>query len=141
MRAHVEESDQRQLVAWLRAGADTGHVFIWRDGKEIRCKLNEHERTAFRIAHHARNGGQSKSENARAKAMGTVSGWPDLHIPLQNGNGFYSSLFVELKAKGGRVSKTQKQVHEMLKALGHYVVVTWTVQEAQEAILAYLGHI
>lgn len=52
------------------------------------------------------NGGyRTKSEAARLKAEGVSPGVPDLCIPVARGP--YHSLFIEMKAKGGRLSDEQ----------------------------------
>ena len=55
---------------------------------------------------HIPNGGyRRKSEAARMRAEGVRAGVPDLCIPVSRGN--YHSLYIEMKAEGGKPTKAQ----------------------------------
>lgn len=77
----------------------------------------------------ARRGSYMKKEGLRAGA-------PDyfLAIPVHDSPG----LFIELKAKGGRVSDSQKRMSEILKQNGYRVFVCYGWEEAKECIQKYL---
>ena len=90
------------------------------------------------IIRHIPNGGKrSKAEAGKFKAMGVLSGTPDLHIPVAR-DGF-SSLYIELKDKDGVTSPRQKIQIEILRKLGNKVLVCRTVEQAMTAIKTYLG--
>lgn len=80
--------------------------------------------------HHSRNGGKSKGENGRAKAMGALAGFPDLQILGRRDVGFEKPLWVpwvwhiEFKRPktkdnpGGHLDSTQRALHADLVELG-----------------------
>ena len=61
--------------------------------------------------------------------MGTP-GMPDLLVVMDGGR----VLFIELKAKAGKVTPNQAAMHERLEALGHRVVIARSVSTAVEAV-------
>lgn len=140
-----ESITQKALIKWARTAAKNG-VCEAPDGRTLR--LEGEQREALALLHHSRNGGMSKAENGRSKAMGTVAGWPDLFLPLPRldtkhtaGKHFIESLsgglFIEMKAKGGRVSAAQKDVLARLEAAGYAVQVCYGYDDARAAILDY----
>ena len=131
-----EHLEQKALIAWARAAANTGHAQA-PDGRTLR--LSDEQRDALALLHHARNGGMSKGENGRAKALGTVAGWPDLFLPYLRYNDEcpVPGLFIEMKAKGGRVSPAQKDVMTRLESAGYAVAVCYGFDDARAAILDY----
>ncbi len=78
-------------------------------------------------------GGGGKVRGARLKAMGLQPGWPDLQLVFR---GRY--IGIELKSKGGRLSKAQKAMHERLVLAGG-VVYTATQVEHVEGFLRGCG--
>jgi len=79
------------------------------------------------------NGGNRHVATAvKLKAEGTLPGVPDLFIPGWN-------LHVEMKrAKGGKLSKNQKEMIEYLEqTCGHTVLVGHGFYDAQEKILKF----
>lgn len=85
------------------------------------------------------NGGKrGKAEAARLKAEGVKAGAPDLCVAEPRGG--YHGLWVEMKrAKGGRVSKEQREFHAELLARGYHVVVAEGADEGFRAIERYLS--
>lgn len=77
---------------------------------------------------HVNNNQTNKAAGARAKAMGTLKGFPDLIIFASNGN----KVLIEMKTQTGTVSKDQKKIHKQLSALGHPVVVCRSLIEVIE---------
>lgn len=88
----------------------------------------------------------------RLKRRGVLIGVPDIFIAVPS----YTMMpcercdktriailhpghYIELKRKGGRISKTQKQVHEQLRAVGYLVTVCWSVEEAIATLERYLS--
>ena len=64
------------------------------------------------------------------KAKGNRKGWPDLTILLPNGK----TLYVELKVKGGRLTKEQKKFIIDADSLGHQVKICTSIESVIEAI-------
>ena len=64
------------------------------------------------------NGGHSKGQNGRNKAMGVRAGVPDLCFLLDSGK----MGFVELKAEKGRLSDDQIRFRDLLPACVPYAV-------------------
>lgn len=87
------------------------------------------------IVHHSPNESKGNVQwYAKRRALGTVTGWPDLEV-------FYSgkSLFLELKTPQGRVSTAQKQVHECLSRAGFTVAVCRSVDDVSNALASCFG--
>ncbi|MFI5405448.1 MAG: VRR-NUC domain-containing protein [Nitrososphaerales archaeon] len=85
------------------------------------------------------NGGKRNlMEAIKFKRMGTMSGVPDLCIPIPSGS--YHGLYLELKrVKGGKVSENQKYWLEFLREKGYQAFVANGFEEAKEIILYYLS--
>lgn len=93
------------------------------------------------IVHHSRNGGRSKGENGRAKAMGAKAGFPDLMILGQRiivpPRGLLADMLVpavylievKTQAKGSALSSDQRKLHNALQALGFPVGVIRSLDE------------
>ena len=86
------------------------------------------------------NGGKrSKAEAARLKAEGVQPGIPDmmLAVPMRGVPG----LFIEMKRSdgGGRVSKDQREVIELLREQGYQVNVCHGADEAWTVVTLYLA--
>lgn len=62
-----------------------------------------------------------KRNGARAKAEGMQAGETDLRFYLPGA----MMALIELKRKGGSVSKAQKELHQTLRLLGFYVAVVF----------------
>lgn len=87
--------------------------------------------------HAVPNGGQrSKAVAGKLKAEGVRSGIPDICVPLPS-QGF-SSLRLELKAKGGQLTDSQKLRMPMLRALGNQVAVCVGWHAAVREIIDYV---
>jgi hypothetical protein len=78
-------------------------------------------------------------EQAKAKAMGAMPGFPDLVVlPYASAGG---ACFMEIKAEGNYASKSQKAMHEQLRALGYRVAVVRSVEDARECLREWgIGH-
>lgn len=89
------------------------------------------------LMHHIPNGGKrSKSEAARFKAMGVKPGVSDIFLPVARGG--YHGLYIELKARDGRVSTKQKEFLESVRREGYAGVVAFSGEEASRIIEQYL---
>ena len=75
----------------------------------------------------------------KLKAEGVKRGVPDVHLPVKSHCGKYIGLYIEMKAKGGRVRKEQKEWLEALAAAGHQTAVCWCWGEARIEIERYLN--
>lgn len=79
---------------------------------------------------HPANGGWRKaSEAGRLKAMGVIAGLPDLGV-LYNGR----CVWLELKAKRGRVTSAQAYCHQRLEEAGSPVSVCTTLEDVAAAL-------
>lgn len=70
-------------------------------------------------------------ENAKAKWMGALPGFPDWIVCLPHGRTF----LIEFKTENGKLSKRQQAVHAGLDAIGHYPLVVTSASEA----IRYIG--
>lgn len=88
--------------------------------------------------YHIPNGGMRHiAVAAKLKAEGTKKNMPDYHLPVPRGG--YHSLYIELKAEGGRATKGQKEKHELLRQYGNDVRVCFGWHACAEAVKDYLG--
>ncbi len=70
------------------------------------------------------------------KAEGLTAGVPDMMIPYRRH--LCGGLFIEMKAKKGRVKPEQTEWHEFLRSEGFRVVVCYSTEEAIEATTRYM---
>ena len=75
----------------------------------------------------------------RLKKSGVVAGVSDLF--LMKPNKHFSGLFIEMKAKGGKVSPQQKYFIEQAIANGYAAYVCFGFEDAQSVIVQYLKDI
>lgn len=74
-------------------------------------------------------GGRSKTQGAKLKVEGVSPGVPDLFIP-------HGTVWVEMKkARGGTVSKEQKDWHAYLEGIGHTVIIGYGFEDAKAKII------
>lgn len=93
-RIPTEHEEQREFVRWFRQSHPGVRIMAIPNG-----------------------GARSPSTAARLKAEGVSAGVPDLFIPAWG-------LWVEMKrAKGGVVSKEQKEWHDYLESVAYRVIV------------------
>lgn len=89
------------------------------------------------LMHHIPNGGKrSKSEAARFKAMGVKRGVSDIFLPVARGG--YHGLYIELKAKDGKVEKEQREWIDAVRKQGYCGAVCFGGNLAAELLSAYL---
>lgn len=81
-------------------------------------------------------GGRSKAEAGKFKAEGVKSGVPDLFLPVARGSSH--GLFIEMKARGGRLDVKQKVWQSELLEQGYCVETCWGWEEARQVIDTYL---
>ena len=82
------------------------------------------------IAHIPNGGSRDAREAANLKVQGVLAGIPDLIIILPCGE----SCWIEMKAKDGRVSLSQTNLHIHFNALGHEVITAYSAEEALAAL-------
>lgn len=89
------------------------------------------------IVHHSRNGGMSKAENGKAKAMGAKAGWLDLVVVGEKDMGpLLSNIvpalwFFEVKDEDGVLSDKQKDFIKKLERLGIQHCVVRSIDDAR----------
>ena len=89
------------------------------------------------LAFHVPNGGKRNArEGAKFKRMGVLAGVPDILIltPKQGFNGFA----VELKVKGGKLSKNQKDRLNEFKTCNWLTIVCYSFDEFEYYVNEYL---
>jgi hypothetical protein len=87
---------------------------------------------------HIPNGGKRNIlEAIQFKKMGTVKGFPDL--VLFNQSSQYGGLIIELKAKGEKASKEQKEMFFKLLGRGYKVVLIDSFEDFVKEIKGYLA--
>ena len=118
-RQNHEDTEQIALIQWA-----SWHSF---NGGKLSDYL-----------HHSPNGGSRHvAEAVKFKRMGVLAGFPDLFLFIPKGE--YHGLFIELKAKGGRVSKAQADMIARLQEAGYLCCVCFGANNAIEEIESYLG--
>jgi hypothetical protein len=116
-RKQAESAEQAKLFEWVA--------------------LQKGKYPELSLLHHIPNDGHRNiSTAARLKAEGVRAGVPDLCLPVARG-GFYG-LYIELKAKGGRVQGNQRAWLQQLTAQGYKAVVAFGFDEARAVIEDYL---
>jgi hypothetical protein len=114
-----EHEEQKALIEW----ADYQRF----NGRKIREDL-----------HAIPNGGQRHpAVAAKMKAEGVTAGIPDLMLTIPVAP--YHGLFIELKARGGRLTEKQGEHIERLRERGYHAVCCVGFDEARIAIERYLG--
>ena len=109
-----EAREQARLVAGLRA-----------------CWSKIFEDDARPIVFHTPNGGSRDAREAsNLKVQGVLAGVPDLCIVLPQG----CVIWVEMKARDGRVSHAQVELHNDFRELGHTVLVAFSAEEALDKL-------
>lgn len=115
----LESAEQKKIVQWWALACR-------------RYKLPE--KILFAIP----NGGRRDAiTGARLKAEGVRAGVPDLFL-AHPCNEFHG-LFLELKAKGGRLSDEQKEFLQIAQVAGYATAVPVGFVEAKEVIEKYLN--
>ena len=113
-----ETADQRALIDWCEA----------MKGKYPELDL---------IYHVPNEGKRSKIAGAILKALGLKRGVPDLCLPVARGK--WHSLYIEMKADGGKPTVEQNQWLCKLRAQGHRCIVAWSFEYARDFIEWYLN--
>jgi len=86
------------------------------------------------------NGGlRNKFEAIKLKKEGVLAGIPDICIPHQSSCNRYNALYIEFKARLGRLSASQRHIIPYLEKAGNKVVVIRTFEEFRDTIKNYLN--
>lgn len=102
------------------------------------ARLHEKKWPELALLHAIPNGGQRHvAVAAKLKAEGVKAGIPDLFLPVPRGNAH--GLYIELKAKGGNVSDSQRKMLAALAAQGYACLVCYGWEPAWEEIQKYLA--
>lgn len=109
----TETQEQKQLIQWCRA--DPRYQYL------------------FHIPNES-VGGQGWL--VRNRQMGVKPGVPDLFYPVPMSG--YHGMFIEMKAKGGRLAPEQKKWIRALTDLGYLCIVAHGWEEAKEALIRYV---
>lgn len=113
MSGNTEHIEQVTFVNWFRSTFTDSLIFAIPNG-ELR---------AISVAN-------------RLKAEGVTSGIPDLCCIFPNG----IIVWVEMKkAKGGTVSKEQKEIHAKMEALGQIVIVGRGWEDAKNKLIEFVN--
>ena len=83
--------------------------------------------TPYRVFAIPNGGSRGASQGARLKAEGVSAGVPDLYIPALH-------LWCEMKIIGGKTSPVQRDWHDYLRAIGDFVVVAYSRDEAIDTV-------
>lgn len=120
MQKRSEASEQAAVIQWAR-------LMSRRKGYE-----------PLALLHHIPNGGsRHPAEAAHLKAQGTLSGIPDLCLPVPSGP--YHALYIEMKYGKNRLTENQKERISQLRAFGNAVAVCYSAQEAIDVISRYIS--
>lgn len=68
--------------------------------------------------------------------QGVTPGIPDVFIAIPS-KGLHG-LFIEFKRPKGKVTKSQEEMHDKLKAIGYCVLVCYGWEEAKNEVMSYL---
>lgn len=102
------------------------------------CRMNEKHWPELALFHAIPNGGHRHPVVAKKmKAEGTKAGILDTHLPVARRG--YHSLYIEMKAKGGRLSDVQKWWIARLQAENNLVEVCYNWIDATKILKDYLS--
>lgn len=89
------------------------------------------------LMHHIPNGGKrAKTTAVRLKKEGVVAGVSDVFLPVARSG--YHGLYIEMKAKGGKLSDNQKWWIKATMDQGYKSIVCFGWEEARDVIVEYL---
>jgi hypothetical protein len=76
------------------------------------------------------------AQQIQLKREGMMKGWPDVQMFWEAPCGSYG-LFLEVKIPGEKPDPHQLEVHEKLRAVGFWVEVVYSAEEAYNALKKY----
>lgn len=89
------------------------------------------------VYHIPNEGKRSYQTAAKLKRLGMSPGVPDLCIPVARGR--YHSLYIEMKAKGGKPTKNQREWIMLLRSQGMCAAVCVGASNAIDLIDRYMS--
>lgn len=110
-----EHQEQKALIQWFRMQYPRYRKYLW----AIPNGGARHIRTAMTL-----------------KEEGVLAGVSDLFLMVPKG--VHHGMFIEMKAKGGRVSDTQKEFIDAATLVGYAAVVCYGFDEAKKEVENYL---
>lgn len=111
-------------------GAEQEAFFSW-------VRLHEGMYPCLRLMHHIPNGGmRNEHEAAKLKRQGVKKGVPDIFLPYASGG--YHGLYIELKAKGGALSREQKEFLQGALRVGYFAVACFGADSAIRVAEEYI---
>lgn len=117
----------------FRLSDESGHqeaIIEW-------CAWNVQQYPELELLYHVPNGGKRDKATAKAlKRQGVKAGVPDLVLPVARCG--YHGLYIELKAPGGSVQKSQKEFIKRLGQQGYLAVICYGWQDTVQLIGDYL---
>ena len=87
------------------------------------------------VFHIANGGSRDAREASNLKVQGVLAGVPDLCVVLPEG----CIIWIEMKAKDGRVSVAQVNLHQHFAELGHTIIVAYSAEEALDKLREVLN--
>jgi hypothetical protein len=89
------------------------------------------------LAHASANGGKRDLLTAvRMKASGVLAGIPDIFLPYARSGSH--GLYIEMKARAGKMRDAQKEIFPKLEKEGYKVIVCRSAKEAWDHIVDYM---
>ena len=117
----------------FRLSDESGHqeaVIQW-------CGWNMQQYPERELLYHVPNGGKRDKATATAlKRQGVKAGVPDLVLPVARCG--YHGLYIELKAPGGSVQKSQREFLKRLAYQGYLGAICYGWQDTVQLISNYL---
>jgi len=113
-----EHQEQVMLITWFRMQYPKFKLHLW----AIPNGGSRHIVTAVNL-----------------KAEGVLAGVSDLFLMIPKGE--YHGMFIEMKAKAGKVSDSQKEFMAAASSMNYLAVVCYGFDEAKTAITKYLQDI
>ena len=91
------------------------------------------------LVHHSPNEGRHHvAYRAKQKKLGVTAGWPDLEIYIPRSGWLdaeaWAPIFLEVKTANGVISKNQGRGIKSLAAIGCYVSVVRSIDEARDVL-------
>ena len=90
---------------------------------------NQYPETRYKLFHIPNGGFRNKREAAKFKAIGVISGVPDLCLIWKG-----LSHYIELKTPKGSISATQKKIHDEWSKEGIRVHVVRSIEQFEKIL-------
>lgn len=113
-------------------GRDKPYIGKEDDFQKAAARLWAYKYPSANIFHVPNGGARSKREGAKFKLMGVKAGVSDI-VCLTPSKG-YNCLIIELKAKEGKLRKSQKDFLLKAQSQGAKVVVAWNMRAVEDTL-------